>query len=169
LILSARLCYNIIVETGGQTKMRVYLDNCCYNRPYDEQSQLRVIQETNAKMQIQTMIKNHELELVTSYVLNYENKRNHSLENRQLINDFMRANETYYIAESNADKAIQLAESIVATGIKSMDALHVACALLANCDYFITVDDRLLKYKTPNMLLVTPIEFIKGLEGKPNV
>lgn len=22
--------------------MRVYLDNCCYNRPYDDQSQMRI-------------------------------------------------------------------------------------------------------------------------------
>ena len=26
--------------------MRVYLDNCCYNRPFDEQTQLRVRLET---------------------------------------------------------------------------------------------------------------------------
>ena len=29
--------------------MRVYLDNCCYNRPYDEQVQLRIRLETEAK------------------------------------------------------------------------------------------------------------------------
>ena len=27
--------------------MKVYLDNCCYNRPYDDQSQLRISLETN--------------------------------------------------------------------------------------------------------------------------
>lgn len=26
--------------------MRVYLDNCCYNRPYDDQSQMRIHLET---------------------------------------------------------------------------------------------------------------------------
>ena len=34
------------------------------------------------------------------------------------------------------------------TGVKSMDALHVACAILAGSDFFITTDDRLLKYQT---------------------
>ena len=29
--------------------MRVYLDNCCYNRPFDEQTQLKVRLETEAK------------------------------------------------------------------------------------------------------------------------
>ena len=32
--------------------MRVYLDNCCYNRPFDEQSQLRIRLETEAKMEV---------------------------------------------------------------------------------------------------------------------
>ena len=26
--------------------MKIYLDNCCYNRPYDDQSQLRISLET---------------------------------------------------------------------------------------------------------------------------
>ena len=37
--------------------MRVYLDNCCYNRPFDEQTQLKVRLETEAKMEIQTLVK----------------------------------------------------------------------------------------------------------------
>ena len=30
--------------------MRVYLDNCCYNRPFDDQGQLKVLLETLAKL-----------------------------------------------------------------------------------------------------------------------
>lgn len=30
--------------------MRVYLDNCCYNRPYDDQTQLRISLESQAKL-----------------------------------------------------------------------------------------------------------------------
>ena len=30
--------------------LKVYLDNCCYNRPYDDQSQLRISLETQAKL-----------------------------------------------------------------------------------------------------------------------
>ena len=33
--------------------MRVYLDNCCYSRPFDDQSQLRVRLEIEAKLEIQ--------------------------------------------------------------------------------------------------------------------
>lgn len=56
--------------------MKVYLDNCCYNRPYDDQTQIRIHLETEAKLHIQDMIKNGEFALVTSYVLEYENGKN---------------------------------------------------------------------------------------------
>lgn len=42
--------------------MRVYLDNCCFNRPYDSRSQMRVPLETQAKLYIQDLIKSGELE-----------------------------------------------------------------------------------------------------------
>ena len=53
--------------------MKVYLDNCCYNRLYDDQSQLRISLESQAKINIQDMIKDKEIELASSYVLLYEN------------------------------------------------------------------------------------------------
>lgn len=55
--------------------MRIYLDNCSYNRPYDDQSQMRIYLETQAKLHIQNMIKQNKLKLVTSYVIDYENSR----------------------------------------------------------------------------------------------
>lgn len=45
--------------------MRVYLDNCSYNRPYDDQSQMRIHLETQAKLHIQDMIRQEQIELVT--------------------------------------------------------------------------------------------------------
>lgn len=52
--------------------MKVYLDNCCYNRPYDDQSYLKISLETQAKIKIQDMIKNKEIELVSSFMSRYE-------------------------------------------------------------------------------------------------
>ena len=37
--------------------MCVYLDNCCYNRPFDEQTQLRVRLETEAKLRVQAVMR----------------------------------------------------------------------------------------------------------------
>ena len=33
--------------------MRVYLDNCCYNRPFDPQTDLRIHLETVAKVRVE--------------------------------------------------------------------------------------------------------------------
>ena len=52
--------------------MRVYLDNCCYNRPFDEQAQLRVRLETEAKMEVQSQMRLGILEYVWSEMLTGE-------------------------------------------------------------------------------------------------
>jgi len=49
--------------------LKVYLDNCCYNRPYDDQNQLRVELETKAKLFIQRLITDKKIDLVISYIL----------------------------------------------------------------------------------------------------
>lgn len=36
--------------------MRVYLDNCCYNRPFADQDQLKVRLETVTKLAVQLMM-----------------------------------------------------------------------------------------------------------------
>jgi hypothetical protein len=54
-------------------KLKLYLDNCCFNRPFDNQNQLKVYLETQAKLAIQEKIIAGEYELVWSYILDYEN------------------------------------------------------------------------------------------------
>ena len=56
--------------------MKVYLDICSYNRPYDPQDQLSVAMETQSKLHIQNLIKEEKLELVSSYTVDYELSKN---------------------------------------------------------------------------------------------
>ena len=56
--------------------LKIYLDNCCYNRPFDDQAQDLVRIETEAKLIIQRRIKNKEYELVWSFMLSVENDDN---------------------------------------------------------------------------------------------
>lgn len=144
--------------------MKVYLDNCCYNRPYDNQTQLRISLETQAKLQIQGMIMNKTLVLVTSYVLLYENSKNPHEMRRNAITKFLKENTSAYVDVNQGDEVKTLADKIIATGVKTADAYHVACAILGGAEYFLTTDDRLLKYKTDRICLTDPIEFIRRLE-----
>lgn len=144
--------------------MRIYLDNCCYNRPYDNQTQIRIRLEAEAKLHIQQMIKEKKLELVTSYMLEYENSKNRSSMKRQAILDFFQQNESYYVGVERSADIEHIAESIMRTGVKEKDAIHVSSALLAKCDFFVSTDDRLLKYQNASIRLVSPCELIRLLE-----
>jgi hypothetical protein len=56
--------------------MKIYLDNSCFNRPFDDQNQLRIKLETEAKLDIQERITQKEIDLTRSYILDFENEAN---------------------------------------------------------------------------------------------
>ena len=141
--------------------MKIYLDNCCYNRPYDDQTQLKIFLETQAKLAIQDAIKKNKFKLVTSYILIFENKNNPFAGKKDSITKFLEENTDIYIDESFKNEVGELAEKIIETGIKTADAHHIATAILAKCDYLITTDKRMLKFSSEKIKIVSPIEFIE--------
>lgn len=146
--------------------MRVYLDVCCYNRPYDDQSQLRVAMETQSKLHIQGLIKEGKLELVGSYIVDYEVSQNPYEMRKQAIVQFVQNNMTAYVGAERDEVVRPIADNIMKTGVKEKDAYHLAAAIYAGCEYFISTDIRLLKYETDRIKLVTPIEFVTETEGE---
>ncbi len=145
--------------------MRIYLDMCCYNRPYDDQSQLKVAMETQSKLYIQSLIKEKKLELIVSYMLRYECSKNPFEMRRNTIFAFMRENAFGYVGVERKEMIEAKAAEIMKTGVKFKDACHVAAAIYAKCEYFISTDVRLLKYLTKEIKMVTPIEFVTEMEG----
>ena len=161
--------HKTIMEKNGKTypKIRIYLDNCCFNRPFDDQAQLRISLETQAKLHIQELIISDQFELTSSYMLDYECSRNPHEMRKKTIRSFLDKNTVVYLDEANYKTQVnELAKEITATGVKSADAIHTACAILANCDYLLTTDDRLLKYKSERIEIIDPIGFIKRIGGE---
>lgn len=146
--------------------MRVYLDMCCYNRPYDDQSQIKVSLETQAKLHIQDQIQKDRLELVASYILRYECGQNPYEMRRKAIMQFVDTHTAAYVGLERKEKIESMAAEIMDTGIKFKDACHLASAIYAQCSYFISTDKRLLKYQTDQIRLVTPIEFVAETEDE---
>ena len=146
--------------------LRIYLDMCCYNRPYDDQSQLKVSMETQSKLYIQHMIKEKKLELTASYMLRYECSNNPFEMRRNTILDFIEQNAFVYVGVERRAEIEAKANDIMKTGIKFKDACHVASAICAKCEYFISTDIRLLKFNTEEIKMVTPIEFVTETEGE---
>jgi predicted nucleic acid-binding protein len=132
-----------------------------YNRPFDDQSQLRISLETQAKLYIQSLIRSNKLDLIYSYVCFYENYIN-PFENKKLsIFEFSKY--AKYSVGENQD-ILAKANELIQRKINSLDALHLSCAINAKADYFITVDDGILRYKTEEINILDPITFLKHFE-----
>lgn len=122
--------------------MLIYLDNCCFNRPFDDQSQMRVRLETEAKLAIQAEVRNGTVDLAWSYILDFENTANPNEERRESIERW-RQFATVDTTESEA--ILDLARKLHQAGMKKKDSLHLATAISLQCDIFFTTDDGILK------------------------
>ena len=104
--------------------MRVYLDNCCFNRPFDDQRQIRVRLEAEATLCIVDCIRRGVFELVWSYMLDFENAANPFDERRTAISGW-RQYATIDVEETPL--ILQQANKLADAGLKAKDALHIAC------------------------------------------
>ena len=143
--------------------MRVYLDNCCFNRPFDNQAQARVRLETEAKLRIQERIAAGELELAWSYILDFENSANPFEERRDAVSRW-RQRAVVEILETA--EILSEARRLTELGLQSKDALHVACAVAADCDYLLTTDDAMLSKLTGYTVVkaLDPTAFVRTTE-----
>ena len=122
--------------------MLLYLDCCCFNRPFDDLSQIRVRLESEAVEWIFEESQTGRLAIVTSDYLVLELLRNPNIEKRSNTLAM-----TQYAAHhvTVADSIARRASQIERLGIAGFDALHIAAAESARCDFFVSSDDRLLK------------------------
>jgi len=136
----------------------VYLDNCCFNRPFDDQLHPVVQLETQAKLFIQAEAVQGNLSLVWSFMLEHENNDNPYDDRREQI----------ALWESVANTIVAPTQQILAQtklieqmGIKTKDAMHIACALSAQADYFITTDKKVLNKTVQGITIINPMEFVR--------
>jgi len=143
---------------------KIYLDMNIYNRPFDDQTQVRIRLETIAIFSILQRIKNGDFSLLWSFMIDYENSLNPYNNIRSEIGMASSiANETITPDES----ILAIARNFEAKGIKSRDALHLACALKGEAEYFLTCDDKLIKRASElgiNLNIMNPLRFVEGLE-----
>ena len=141
--------------------MRIYLDNCCYNRHHDKKVSEEIIQDKNSVIAIQKEIIKKNIELATSFMLHYENNQNKNIRDRNYNNFFIKNYRTIYIGVDRVDDLSKKVELITKNGIKTKDAYHIASAILAECDFFVTVDKKLLKYSSEEVKIISPVDFVK--------
>ena len=140
--------------------MRIYLDVCCFNRPFEDQSQIRVRLESEAKLKIQEEIRSGRLQLAWSYVLDYENNKNPYQERKERIKSWKK----YAVSDiQERSELLEEADLLNRKGLPNIDCLHIACAILSGCEYFLTTDDRILQRGKviDSIKVYDPIGFIK--------
>ena len=122
--------------------MKLYLDMCVYNRPFDDQSQPRIMLETQIFIMLLSMISEGQVDLINSFALEYENGKNPKIENMLKISDCLEYSSDYI----SFDEGILVRSlEFERYGLMGMDAMHIACAEKTKADFFVTCDDDLIK------------------------
>ena len=121
--------------------MRIHLDVCCLNRPFDDQAQDRIHLESEAILTIMKYIESGKLDLVNSDAIGYEINKIPDLEKKTKVLLLISKANIYIKLDATF---LSRAKEIQKFGIKIYDALHVASAEKGKADIFLTTDDNLL-------------------------
>ena len=123
--------------------MIIYLDNCCYNRPFDDQTQERIHLESETILTILKMGQMKRVIIVGSEILELEINRMPDENKKRKVLDL------YKVADMRilyTDKIKKRSEEIISVSqIRTFDSLHIAAAEEANADVLLTTDDKLEK------------------------
>jgi len=141
----------------------IYLDACCLNRPFDDQSQPRIRLEAEAIILVLARFQSGVWKWIGSEVLNYELEQMPDLQRRQRMKLMTGYIQNSVILEASIVNRGQHLETL---GFHAFDALHLACAESANTDVFLTTDDKLLRRATRlsqqlNVVVMSPVTWIR--------
>lgn len=122
--------------------MDIYLDTCALSRLTDDHSQPRIREEAEAVERILNLAFAGKVRWIASTVLQYEISQNP---------DPLRRVANLKLLSSAAERvkpdpaALAASASLVQSGLKAIDALHLAVCSYANVKWLITTDDRFCK------------------------
>ena len=143
--------------------MKIYLDACCLNRPFDDQRQARVRLEAEAISLILQKLHQREWEWIGSDVLVYELGQTEDVERKERLLHL--AGQSHQVVEMT-EKILVQAEKLESSGFDSYDAIHLASAENAKVDVFLTTDDNMQKIANRNkkmfsFVVVNPVTWLE--------
>ena len=145
--------------------MRIYFDNCCIQRPFDDKSQIRIRIDAEAVISIIELIEENKIELVTSSIVEMESNKTPDPERVEF------GLKVLSLGSKNinlSDKIINRAKEFEKKNVKAIDALHLAIGDIEKIDYICTTDDRFIKrahmIKNLKIKVVSPLKFIEEYE-----
>lgn len=147
--------------------MKVYLDNCCYSRLFDDRSNIKNYLEREAILIVMQKAFEKELEIVGSDILEIEMSKIRHERNRNNVKGIYNAliiNSVEVTTEIEL-RAVKIRE--IST-IRSFDSLHLACAE-SGAEVLLTTDIKFLKgsQKIKSGIKVeNPVEFVMEVFGE---
>ncbi len=145
--------------------LNCYLDACCLNRPFDDQTQDRIRIEAESVIILLKISLTGKIKLIGSDVLKHEiTKTPDPVRKSQLLSLSKYISKFYTLN----DIIIELAYKLQKSGFGAFDSLHIATAEKSGADIFITTDDKILKLyrKNPELLNIrieNPVNIVREL------
>ncbi len=141
--------------------MLIYLDTCCLNRPFDDQSQPRIQLETGAVLAVLQQVSTGEVRIANSSVLQFEINQ---------ITDQTRQNGVlHFLSFASSFQPLtkgieQRGAHLHSMGFKRLDALHLAAAESLKADALLTTDDQFVRLATRHsdqmtIPVMNPVQF----------
>lgn len=122
--------------------MKIYLDNCCYNRILDDRSNSQIYYERNSVMLILELAEKAVIELVESEMLVKEmNDIADSYKKSVLQMMYGLCSEEIRVDGPILDRAEEIRHC---SNIKFKDSIHLACAEAAKVDALLTTDKKFI-------------------------
>jgi len=150
---------------------RIYLDACCLNRPFDDQTQPRIALETQAVLSILSQCQSGQWKLIASAALDAELDQTPDLERLKNVKAILAIAKIKVVSSPSLEARSRELQKL---GFSGYDATHIASAEKSNADIFLTTDDRLIKKARNNISLIhveidNPVQWlIKTTQAEDN-
>jgi predicted nucleic acid-binding protein len=145
--------------------MKIYLDNCCIQRPLDDRNQFRIAVESEIILNVLSLIEAGQIKLLASEVLFYEAEKISNTFRREFTLDILNKHSELILLNDEIGKRSKIFTNF---GIRAVDALHLASAEMLKADFFCTCDDIFLKkaqrIESLGIRVVSILELLQEME-----
>lgn len=131
----------------NMNNMKIYLDVCCLNRPFDDQTQDRIHLEAEAILAVLNYSRMSGWKVIGSDAIDFEIGRIPDHDKRLKVQILSTLHDVYVKVDAVVERRTMELKQV---GLKALDALHVSCAERAKAEVFLTTDDHLLSKAIQN-------------------
>jgi predicted nucleic acid-binding protein len=150
-------------KSGGDMVLKIYLDNCCYNRPFDDLTNEKNALEAKAIEDIISKTVDKKVKIYNSAAIEYELSGISEGNKKNQVEDLYDLLDLEYVEHSQEIE--NRVDELEKQNVRHMDAYHIAYSEKANVDYLITTDKQMLnagKKSDAKIKIINPVELIMG-------